>query len=475
MVDSQNSSPYLRTLRAVIPAPRRTPAWRSAIPLAVFLVLYAGLLITAETRAWLRFAWPPAFWFLLTTPWIWWLHVTGQSGLTGARAQAALQSRLWLAGLFVALLAEPRAARQSDAISLVYALDVSDSIGQQVSDRSLRWIVQTAGQKPPKDEAGLVVFGRQAAVELPPRTAFPFEAISSIVPKDGTDLAKGLRTAAAVLPETNQSRIVLISDGNQTDGEVLPVLDELKARGFPVDVLPVNLDFLKEVWLERIDLPAVVKVGEPYEATVLLSSLSTGQGTLRLLHNGRVVQQRAVEYGAGKNRYSFSLPGQEAGYYQYLATIEVPSGEDSFAENNQAIGSVYVKGEGRVLVVTDTNADTREWETLVAMLKESKRTVQVRMTYEMPREALALLPYDLIIVPNAAADSFDAVQLQAIHDAIFNLGVGFLMLGSEHTFGPGGYRHSVIEDALPVTMDVTNKKVLPSGALVIALDRSGVP
>ena len=75
----------------------------------------------------------------------------------------------------------------------------------------------------------------------------------------------------------------------------------------------------------------------------------------------------------------------------------------------------------------------------------------------------------MIIIPNAPADGFDAVQLQALHDAVYNQGTGFIMLGSSQTFGPGGYHRSVVEDALPVTMDVTQKKILPKGALAIVL------
>ena len=71
-----------------------------------------------------------------------------------------------------------------------------------------------------------------------------------------------------MLPEGNQSRIVLISDGNETDGNVTAVLDELKSRGVAVDVVPVNYDFPKEVWLERLDLPRAVKQGETFDATV---------------------------------------------------------------------------------------------------------------------------------------------------------------------------------------------------------------
>lgn len=123
----------------------------------------------------MRFTWKPAFFLLLAAPWIWWLSFAGWSGLSGARAQVALATRLLLLALFAALLSEPRAVRKADNLSLVYVVDVSDSMGEKVSDKSLEWILKTVAQKPPKDEAGLVVFGRQAAVELPPRQTFPLK------------------------------------------------------------------------------------------------------------------------------------------------------------------------------------------------------------------------------------------------------------------------------------------------------------
>jgi hypothetical protein len=55
------------------------------------------------------------------------------------------------------------------------------------------------------------------------------------------------------------------------------------------------------------------------------------------------------------------------------------------------------------------------------------------------------------------------------------MGAGFIMLGSKETFGPGGYHRTVIEDALPVSMDVTQKKVMPKGALVLILHTCEIP
>ncbi len=67
--------------------------------------------------------------------------------------------------------------------------------------------------KPEKDEAGLVEFGRDAAVELQPATSFPYEADTVEVDRDGTNIEKGLSLSAAMLPQDTQGRIVLITDG----------------------------------------------------------------------------------------------------------------------------------------------------------------------------------------------------------------------------------------------------------------------
>ncbi|HEV7868599.1 MAG TPA: hypothetical protein VGO90_13015, partial [Chthoniobacteraceae bacterium] len=114
-----------RPIRVIFPVARKPVTLRSLAPLLGFLLLFAAVCIAVEWRGLLRFSYRPAFWFLLATPWIWWLHHAGSSGLSKGRALSALLIRLALVGAFVTLLAEPRGVRRSDVLSVVYALDVS--------------------------------------------------------------------------------------------------------------------------------------------------------------------------------------------------------------------------------------------------------------------------------------------------------------------------------------------------------------
>lgn len=468
----------LQWLRMIFPAPYKPLTWRRVLPLVLFLLLFVGGIVALHLLDVMLFTRPIAFVLLLLTPWIWWMSLAGGGGLTGWRGPAALWVRFFLVGALVMLLAEPRAVRNNEALSLMYVVDVSDSIGPETVNAAMTYVLATRENMPKKDRAGLVVFGKESAVELPPRESFSVEndqAINAQISRDGSNLQKALTQAAAMLPEDNQGRIVLVSDGTATDGNLTRAIDELVARRIAVDVLPVQYEHSNEVWLERLELPRSVKRGETYDAAVIMSSLSEGAGQLILLENGRRIFSEEVNYKTGKNRFTIPIRLREPGFYEYQAVIEPAQGADGWARNNVAISSLYLQGEGRILLVTDPDGDARDWQDLARALDESRKLVDQQTAYEFPRDTLALLPYDAVIFCNVPADMFDAVQMKVMRDAVHNIGTGFLMVGGPGSFGPGGYNRTPIEEALPVTMDVSQKKVMPKGALAIILHTCEFP
>ncbi|MEZ5326242.1 MAG: VWA domain-containing protein [Verrucomicrobiales bacterium] len=454
------------------PKKRQAVSFSSALVWIVFLVVYAVAVIACEWQGWLRFSYWSAFWIMVLTPWFWWMSLHGYSALGQTRSNVALVVRLLLLGLFAAALAEPRTVRSNTSLSAMYALDVSDSMGNAVSTAAMEFIQRTASNRQDKDSVGMVAFGSNAAVELPPRSAFPLESletINSVVGKDGTDLAKALSLSAAMLPDDAEGRIVLMSDGSATEGELTPVLEQLKARNIAVDVLPVDFDFEKEAWVERLDLPKSVKLGETYEASVLIGSLQAQKGTLVLEENGQEVFRDDIEIESGKKRISIPIKLREAGYYAYTARLIVPEDQDGWKENNLAINDIYIAGEGKILVVTDPAGDPRDAARFIETLRASRRVVEMAQAFQVPRDTLSLMPYDAVVFINVPADALDVAQMQAVRDAVRQQGVGFLMIGGANSFGPGGYNRSAIEEALPVEMDIKQRKIMPKGALAIIL------
>jgi uncharacterized membrane protein/Mg-chelatase subunit ChlD len=465
-----------RFLRSVFPRSRGPLRWTETLPLVLFLAVFAGVLFTLIARKVVAFNRPLMFGWMVLSVWVWWMSRNGWSGLPRTRATFALLTRLTLLGLFVCIMADPQSVKTSDRLTVVYALDVSASIGEEARKAASEFVARTIQERESTDdEVGLIVFGNNAAVEVPPDNAFPLEGgkimFNTRVSKDATNIEQALSLASALIPKDARGRIVLVSDGSETAGNLDQVLkDEVMKNGIGVDVLPITYSYENEVWIERLELPQVVKLGEAYEATVVVSSLHDGKGILHLKENGEEVGEPVpVEIKAGKNRFDIPLRLRTPGYYEYTATIEIPDGKDSIAQNNEAVNFLHIQGEGKVLLVVEDPSDDKDWGPLQKALTEAERKVEVLDALDFPDDPLSLLPYDCVIFCNVAQDLFDAVKLQAMHDAVYNQGIGFLMVGGQNSFGPGGYHRTPIEDALPVSMDITKKKILPKGALVIIL------
>ena len=472
-----NAPPFSRRLFAIFrdlahlawPSARKTLRWWSVWPAALFLLICAVAVVYVDQRRLVSFANPWAFAWLLLVPWVWRVQAAGWGGLRGLRAGCALALRCCLVAALATALAEPRTVQSSDALSLVYCLDRSDSIGDNSVDQARAFMLDTVKDKPQKDEAGLVAFARDAAVELPPRQSFPFERFATRIPGDGTDIEQALELSAAVIPEDHPGRIVLISDGVATQGQAERALDQLVARGIAVDVLPVQYDHAHEVWLEKLELPAEAQRDETYEAAVILGSLLPGDGDLVLRENGKEIARSPVTWAAGRSRFTLPMRLRAPGYYEYAATIEPARGEDGWKENNTAIGWIYLQGEGRVLVLVDPDGKAEDSDAFIASLRAAGRAVDVMSSRDCPDDPLSLLPYEAAVLVNVPADELDATQQVAIRNAVSDQGMGLLMVGGGESFGPGGWNHSPVEEALPVTMDITARKVMPKGALVIVL------
>ena len=147
-------------------------------------------------------------------------------------------------------------------------------------------------------------------MELPPRESFPFEEfLNSQVGRDATNLEQSLALSSAMLPEEHRGRIVLFSDGTETVGQLEDVVDDLQARGVQVDVVPIEYAYDHEVLIERLDLPRFVRLGETYEASVVLTSMSEGTGTLVLEQNDQELARIPVQYIRGPQSVQCSDSG----------------------------------------------------------------------------------------------------------------------------------------------------------------------
>lgn len=123
-----------------------------------------GYQIDFERPAWLL--------LLLLVPVAWYWGRRSLSALSGGRHALALALRAAVIAGIALALAEVHVVRSSDRLAVIYVLDDSLSISPQQTRAALDYINRSrASYRDDKrgDVAGVIVFGRQPAVELPDR------------------------------------------------------------------------------------------------------------------------------------------------------------------------------------------------------------------------------------------------------------------------------------------------------------------
>src|SRR5256885_17059632 len=125
-----------------------------------------------------------------------------------------LGCRLALFSLIICALAGAAWSQPVSHQSVVFVGDISASTGTQRAFIE-QWINAALKHKGPDDQVGIVAVGRNALVEQSVQKQIDFNQFQSTPDTNFTDLAAGLRLAAAILPGDSQRRIVLLADGRQ--------------------------------------------------------------------------------------------------------------------------------------------------------------------------------------------------------------------------------------------------------------------
>lgn len=436
---------------------------------------------------------------LALIPILWWLGYRSLAGLGRWRRLLALTLRsLVLLGIVMAL-ADVQYRRKNDQLTVVYLLDQSLSIPADVRQAMLNYVEESIEASPDRkldDQYAVIAFGRDAAVEIPPiaaSLAIP-PRLESMLDPEYSDLATAVERAQSLFPYDAAKRIVLVTDGNENRGNVYREARAAADSGVSLDVVPVYLTPRVEAAVEKVDMPAGVRRGQPFDIRIVLSNESPAGvdhpvgGTLKLVRKAgdreEVVVEEAIEIPAGKHVLTFPENIEQADFYTYEA-IFVPDdpAADGVTQNNAAQAFTHIRGKGNVLLIE--NYESRgQFDELVERLREEEIEVTVTATDQLFSSLAELQRYDAVILANVSRSdsaegggeniaSFSDAQIEMLVRNTRELGCGLIMLGGPDTFGAGGWAGTKLEEAMPVDFQIKAAEVKAVGALAIVIDRSG--
>ncbi|MGH9190114.1 MAG: VWA domain-containing protein [Acidimicrobiales bacterium] len=384
--------------------------------------------------------------------------------LTPGRSRLTLALRLTLLSLVALSLADVRVARRPRNRAVVAVVDLSDSTAAAVDDAATG-VTALIAAKGPGDLFGVVTFGRDAQVELPPTRRPVFSGFQTRPDPGQSDLAGALVLAANLIPDGFARQLVLVSDGRQNLGDASEAVAGLRSRAVRVDVAPIGGAPSAETLVAAIEAPGQVRVGQVFTALARLRSTDRTEGRIVLSLDGREVASRQIELPAGGSEQRFEVPPLDPGTHRLSATLDARP--DRYLQNNVAEAVVRVLDRPSVLVLEGGPGGGAN---VGAALEAAGMRVQRRPAAQAPSETALVAAYDGVVIADAAADSFPPGALGAITASVRDLGRGLVAIGGPSSYGPGGWGGTALEEALPVRMEIPRPKERPAVAVAVLME-----
>ena len=387
---------------------------------------------------------------------------------TPTRRFIVLGLRLLAGTLLILALAAPVVWTGADTLSTVFLIDRSASVSANDQQQTLAWIKSAIAAKRPTDQAAIVSFAGNAAVERG-LSASPSEPDApAILDRTRTDIASALRLAEGLVPPAGARRIVLVSDGGENQGSAATEILPLRAAGIPVDIVPVAAATGPEVTLRQLSLPQAVHKGERFSLNVSIESTVETAARLRILIDGKLDSTQSLQLHSGQNSLVFTHDPVTPGEHAFEAIVEPD--RDTIAENNVGYATLQVAGPPRVLLV---EGDPGNATFLDAALHADGLTVDVGAPSSLTGDVAGLRQYDAIGLLNVPATRIGSAGLAALQSYVKDFGGGLIAIGGDRSFGVGAYRKTPLEDVLPVSMDVRGRSNHASVVLELVIDTSG--
>ncbi|MGQ0551038.1 MAG: VWA domain-containing protein [Armatimonadota bacterium] len=349
-------------------------------------------------------------------------------------------------------------------LTVVLAVDRSDSVGPEGARLIRTFVDDIRARAGPEHRVGLVTFGADAILEEAPTTQARL-ALASRPRPDGTNIAAAIDRSLAALPEGSGGRIVILTDGQATAGNLSASLAAARARGVELAVVPVSSSSGPEVMVEEITIPAAIAIGEQVPVVVTLRATAAAEASLRVRGNGTLLLARELRLRPGRTHVTLEPVATQPGLLRIEAAIEpTPDGEPG---NNRAFAMAFVQGRPVVLYAGTPPGP------LAQTLEAQGLTVRRVTPAALPASVATFHGIAAVVLDDVPAYLLSPQQMAALRDYIRLGGGGLVAVGGARSFGIGGYAGTPLEEALPVSMDVRHRLAIPTMAIVLVIDASG--
>lgn len=338
-------------------------------------------------------------------------------------------------------------------------------------------------------KVGIVKFGYDQVYAAPltndSSKAFAQYRASAEPDTSATDVASALQYAASLFNHQKTAKIVLISDGIETDGEAMSVVSRIAAQGIKIDTVYYPNSEKPEIQISSVVTPdRNVDTGEEFAVQVNLKGNLGGGSTetsLTLYDNEEEIKTETFSAVEGEQSISFTHKFELPGLHElrFVLTNE----EDTDSHNNEYISYIYLREYKNVLLLEQSDG---EGAVLKSVLEENSfRVTDYSFSTDLgdiPTDLATLAKYEEVLLVNVANEDLKKIEGfdVLLNEYVQTLGGGLFTVGGAndtnaagesvpHAYNREDMEGSLFQQMLPVQVI----PYTPPVAVVILVDSSG--
>ncbi|MBE6618865.1 MAG: VWA domain-containing protein [Ruminococcaceae bacterium] len=297
--------------------------------------------------------------------------------------------------------------------------DVSYSSNRNL-DKIDEYVEDVSDKLPRNSKLGVVCFGKDQTLltELGGKLT---SVKNAEIDESATDISSALEYTASLFGGDCLKRIVLITDGKDTDTDatrkLISTIEKLHSENIAIDAVYIDNNItpdVKEVQLTGVDFTRSTYLNHEVTADVLVQSNQESNAIAKLYQGESEIDSRALTLTRGYNVFSFDLPTVQAGAFDY--TVKIISDDDTLPVNNAYSFTQNVTGEINVLLVTSNQSDVDRAKALYGDGATIDSFVITKKKRDVPCSVEELCKYDEIILSDV--DIRDINNYTAFIDAV---------------------------------------------------------
>jgi Mg-chelatase subunit ChlD len=295
----------------------------------------------------------------------------------------------------------------------------------------------------PQDRLAVVTFGRNAQLASALDNPRVVQNEAAKVDEGATDIAGALTAGSVIFPPETEKKMLLLSDGNETQGDALDALPALVEQGIQVfsDVPPATTR--RRIAISSFEAPNPVRAHLNFALQIAIESDADApvQAHLDLLRAQSPVSRMPVRLVPGLNR--FELPYHLDRPGAYVLTAELSAGNGLEVVNPRADTTASVIAPPRILVVSADRPMS-----LVSALKLRDYRVDVITPERLSKRADDYLGFQAVILSDVSAATLTQEVQRALNQYVADYGGGLIATGG--ILREQNFKQTPLENALPI-------------------------